>query len=83
MISIGIGEIQKKTSLLSTLTEVMEIVDRRKKKRVAMVYPSVHNNVITALAGKYQKDVQRVEDLSYAKEEAMMAAVQEKYGFSD
>ncbi len=83
MESIGIGELQKNTAILSNLTEAIEIVDRRKKERVAVVYPVKRGSVVRKLAGKYRDRVESVDYLESAKEEAMMEAMKEKYGLSD
>jgi len=40
MISLGIGEIQKNSSIFLNLTEVVEIVDKKKKEVLAFVYPA-------------------------------------------
>ena len=80
MISIGIGEIQKNTSLLSKLTEAVSVVDKRKKEIVATIYPANQTNVVSSLAGKYKNRVEKCDNLSRAKTEAMMIVVKEKYG---
>ena len=83
MQSIGIGEIQKNTSILTNLSEALEIVDKRKKRRVAVVYPAKTGNLITKLAGKYKDRVLSIDDLRVAKEEAMKEALKQKYGLSN
>ncbi|MGV6815888.1 MAG: hypothetical protein ACWA44_01300 [Thiotrichales bacterium] len=81
---IGIGELQKNTSIFNNLTESIEIVDKRQKKTVAVVYPVRNESVIKRLGGKYQKYAQgKVQDLSEAKEAAMAAAMEEKFGQPD
>jgi len=83
MLSIGIGEIQKNSSIFSHLTEAMQIVDKRKKQVLAMVYPIQNVSVIDTLAGKYSKRVQSEEtDFESIKESAMQIAMEEKYGLS-
>ncbi len=79
MTQIGIGEIQKNTALLSTLSEAIEIIDKRKKQCVAIVYPVKGNSIVSKLAGKY-KDRVKTDNLEQAKEEAMRLAMSEKYG---
>ena len=81
MLSIGIGEIQKNSSVFSNLTEAMQIIDKRKKQVLAMVYPIQNQSVIDSLAGKY-KDVVKPTDMSIQeiKESAMNIAMAEKYG---
>jgi len=83
MESIGIGEIQKRSAIFSNLTEAMQIVDKRKKRVVAMVYPVNHTSIVDKLAGKYKKRVKKSE-LSFdtIKERAMQMAMEEKYGLS-
>jgi hypothetical protein len=83
MLSIGIGEIQKNSSIFSNLTETMQIIDKRKKQVLAMVYPIKNQSIIDKLAGKY-KDSIDVEslDMQKIKQSAMMQAMEEKYGLS-
>lgn len=83
MISMGVGQIQKNISILTTLTEAIRIVDKRRNKTVAIVYPASSSTSILSLAGKYKNRVQAVDDLAVAKESAMMEAMDEKYGLSD
>jgi len=80
MLSIGIGEIQKNTSILSKLTEAVAIIDKRKKIIVATVYPVKQTNIVSKLAGKYKNRVTQIEDLEEVKQKAMMMAMEEKYG---
>ena len=83
MLSIGIGEIQKKSSVFSNLTEAMQIVDKRKKRILAMVYPVQNTSMVDRLAGKYKSRIMPTkEDLQSIKEKAMQAAMEEKYGLS-
>ena len=83
MRSIGIGEIQKKSSTFSNLTEAMQIVDKRKKRVLAMVYPVQNASVIDRLAGKYKhRGAPTQESIESIKEKAMQAAMEEKYGLS-
>ena len=83
MLSIGIGELQKNTAIFANLTEVIEIVDKRRKKSLAMVYPVRKQSVVAGLSGKYRTRVQK-SDLSFdeVKEAAMLSAMKEKYGLS-
>ena len=83
MYSISIGELQKNISLLTQLTEAFTIVDKRKNKSVATVYPIKKNSIVSSMAGKYRNRVQRVDNLEEAKEIAMSRALGEKYGLSD
>jgi len=83
MLSIGIGEIQKNSSIFSNLTETMQIIDKRKKQVLAMVYPIQNVSVVDTLAGKYRKRVKPTEiDFETIKESAMQIAMEEKYGLS-
>lgn len=82
MMSISIGEFQKNTSILTKITEALEIVDMRKKQTVAVVYPVHKVSMIDAMAGKYAHRVEKVDDLSRAKNDAMMMAFGEKYDLS-
>ena len=79
MYSVSIGEIQKNITLITKLTEAITIVDKRKNKDVAVVYPIKKHSVIASLAGKYKDRVEKVDDLEMAKEEAMRQAMAEKY----
>jgi hypothetical protein len=83
MNSISIGELQKNISLLTQLTDVFTIVDKRKKQSVAIVYPIQKHSVIGSMAGKYKDRVTKCGDLENAKEIAMMEAMGDKYGLSD
>jgi len=83
MLSVGIGEIQKNSSIFSNLTETMQIIDKRKKQVLAMVYPIQNQSVVNKLAGKYKNiikpttlSIQEIKDL------AMTQAMEEKYGLS-
>ncbi len=72
MLSIGIGEIQKKSFIFSSLTEAMQIVDKRKKRILAMVYPVQNESMVDTLAGKYKNRVMPTqEDIESIKEKAM------------
>ncbi len=81
MLSIGIGEIQKNSSIFSNLTEAIQIIDKRKKQVLAMVYPVQNQSIVDTLAGKYKN---RIESTSLTfqeiKEKAMLSAMEEKYG---
>jgi len=84
MYSISIGEIQKNISLLTQLTEVFAIIDRRKNRQVAIVYPIKTHSIVSSMAGKYRDRVNnRVDDLEIAKQKAMSEVLGEKYGLSD
>jgi hypothetical protein len=87
MQTIGISEIQKNISLLTKLKEAITIVDKRKNREVAIIYPLSgirEGSVVESMANKYSnKSTVQIEDLEKAKEEAMMMAMREKYGLSD
>ena len=83
MKTIGIGDIQKNTSIFNNLTEAIEIIDKRKKKTVAVVYPVRKNSIVARLAGKYRNINSAPADLTLAKETAMAEAMKEKYDCAD
>ncbi|GAW87699.1 conserved hypothetical protein [Bathymodiolus platifrons methanotrophic gill symbiont] len=82
MKSIGIGDIQKNTSIFNNLTEAIEIIDKRKKKVVAVVYPVKKERIVHKLAGKYKDRILKSSstDMKFIKEAAMTKAMEEKYG---
>mgnify|MGYP000479866819 FL=1 len=80
MRSIGIGELQKNTSIFKNLTEAVQIVDKRKKINLAMVYPVHTQSVISGLAGKYQSRVVKSDlSMSDIKDQSMTLAMKDKY----
>ncbi len=83
MRSVGIGEIQKNTAIFNNLSETLQIVDKRRKKVLALVYPIKRDSVVERLAGKYRDRIE-TSDLSWdeIKETAMKEAMSEKYGLS-
>lgn len=83
MLSIGIGEIQKNISILTKITETIEIVDKRKKEVVAIVYPVKKDLVVKKLAGKYKNRIKKNNfSLKEIKEISFTEAMREKYGLS-
>ena len=83
MLSIGIGEIQKNTSIFTNMTEAIQIVDKRKKQVLATVYPVQRQSVVKKLSGKYKERVQKSDiSLEEIKEFSMIEAMREKYGLS-
>lgn len=83
MLSIGIGEIQKNISILTKITEAIEIVDKRKKEVVAIVYPVKRDLVVKKLAGKYKNRIKKNNfSLKEIKEISFTEAMREKYGLS-
>ncbi len=83
MLSIGIGEIQKNSSIFSNLTEVIQIVDKRRKQILATVYPMKNQSVIDNLAGKYRDKITKTDlTMQEIKESSMMEVLGDKYGLS-
>ena len=80
MISISVADIQKNISLLTKMTDIIAVVDKRRKIKVATIYPANHTNIVEKLAGKYKNRVKKIEDLEEAKNLAMTKAMEEKYG---
>ena len=86
MQTIGIGELQKNMSILTHLTEALTIVDKRKNKEVAIVYPIDNSkpDIVSELAGSLSAFTSiKIDDLEQAKEDGMMKSMKEKYGFTD
>ena len=90
MQTISIGELQKNVGILSHLTEALVIRDKRKNRNVAVAYPAdevLKRDVVDVLSEKYRRKARQrgivIEDLEKAKDEAMLEALKEKYGFSD
>ena len=90
MQTISIGELQKNVGMLSHLTEALVIRDKRKNRNVAIINP-IHEtsdspSAVDKLAGKFSKyahNVDSTKSFKEIKEEAMMMAMKEKYGFPD
>jgi hypothetical protein len=89
MQTIGIGELQKNMGILTRLTEALTIIDKRKNREVAVVYPVNHDrhNAVEEMSRRLRQRAKKrgivIGDLEKAKENAMMEAVKEKYGFAD
>jgi len=89
MRTIGIGELQKNMGILTHLTEALTIIDKRKNKEIAVVYPANHDrhNMVEEMSRKFQRRAKKrgivIENLEKAKEDAMMEAIKAKYGFTD
>lgn len=83
MRTMGIGEIQKNISILSSVSEVIEVLDLRKNKKVATIYPYQKTGVALKLAGKYKDRIAKIKTGNNIREEAMFLAMKEKYGFTD
>jgi len=86
--TISIGELQKNVGILTRLTEALTIVDKRRNRKVAVVYPVEEKvpqeDVVSQLAGKYNH-LAKHDGKSFReiREEAMDRAMREKYGFTD
>ena len=79
----GLAEIQKNIAILTTLTEPLQIVDKRRKQIIATVYPRLRTQQAQKLAGKYQARVPAdLKNLTFEqiREAAPLAAMKEKYG---
>ncbi|MBN2894430.1 MAG: hypothetical protein JXK05_00865 [Campylobacterales bacterium] len=79
MMQVGIGEIQKNIAMLTSLDQALQIIDKRKKECVAVVYPTKEHSIVAKLAGKYRDQI-RSDKLEEAKAEAMNLAMEEKFG---
>jgi len=83
MKSVSIGDIQKNISLLTKSSKPFAILDKRKNKKVAIVYPIKSHSIVSSMAGKYKNRVKPCKDLEKAKEIAMKKAMEDKYGIFD
>ena len=80
MLSIGVGEIQKNSSVFSNLTETMQIIDKRKKQVLALVYPVRNQSIVQKLAGKYRDKICKTDlSIEDIKNQAIATALREKY----
>lgn len=82
----GLAEIQKNIAILTTLTEPLQIVDKRRKQIIATVYPRLRTQQAKKLAGKYQARVPvDLQNLTFEKvrEAALLVAMKEKYDTAD
>jgi 23S rRNA A2030 N6-methylase RlmJ len=83
MVTIDIGKIQKNISIFKNITETLQIVDKRKKEVLAIVYPVKQKSVVKNLSGKYKNRIQKNNiSLKEIKEISTMKAMKEKYGLS-
>jgi hypothetical protein len=83
MLRVGVGEIQKNSAIFSGLRETIQIVDKRRNKVLAMVYPMERVSVIGKLAGKYRHRVDKTEkSFDEIRNIAMERAMKEKCGLS-
>ncbi len=83
MTTISIAQLQKNISIITNANEPIELVDKRKNKKVAIIYPLKERGSITRLAGKYSKKTKRGISYKEAREKALSKAWSEKYGLSD
>ncbi len=83
MQTLSIGEIQKNISLLTKITEVFTIVDKRRNQSVAVVYPIKKSNIVASLSGKYKDRVKYIDKIEEIKEKAMIEAIRDKYDLSN
>ena len=84
MQKVSIGDLQKNISLLTKIEDSLTIVDKRKNRAVAIVYPINQNSITKTLAGKYKNRVSKTaKSLQEIKEEALTKAFGEKYGLSN
>ncbi len=79
--TISIGELQKNISILKNLEEPLEVVDKRSKRVVAVIYPKKQESIVEKLGGSLKSDIV-VEDLEEAIERAKYEYLKEKYGIS-
>lgn len=78
----GLAEIQKNIAILTTLTEPLQIVDKRRKQIIATVYPRLAAHNAQRLAGKYRQRIPtalRAVSFEEVREAALLAAMKEKY----
>jgi hypothetical protein len=82
----GLAEIQKNIAILTTLTEPLQIVDKRRKQIIATVYPRLATHNAQRLSGKYRNRIPaalRAVSFEEAREVALLAAMKEKYDAAD
>ena len=80
MLSVSIGDIQKNTKIFSETNEIFQVVDKRKNKVLAMVYPVRKNDITSTLSGKYKNKITKTNlNLSKIKELSLMQNISEKY----
>lgn len=82
----GLAEIQKNIALLTNLTEPLQVVDKRRKRIIATVYPHLKTNNARRLSGKYADRIPenlRNIDYAQAREAAMLAAFRDKHDCAD
>lgn len=82
MRAVTIGEIQKNISMIAGLTEAIDVIDGRKKERIATIMP-IHQGVsVKELGAKYKNRIGaelKGVDAKTAFESAMSEYVGKKY----
>jgi len=83
MRTLSIGELQRNSSIVTNLKEAIKIVDKRKKRDVAIVYPikDRKSGIVDKMAGKYKTIFSKKADYNKERDEALTKAFGEKYGF--
>lgn len=82
MRAVSIGEIQKNISILTNLTEAIEVIDGRKKERIATITPVRQTVSVRELGAKYKNRIGaelKGVDAKTAFESAMSEYVGKKY----
>jgi hypothetical protein len=83
---LSISDIQKNISIFNSLTETIQVLDKRKNKVIATIFPNQKNSVVKELGGKYAKYLngkKKLKDFNEVRELALKEAFKEKYGLSD
>jgi hypothetical protein len=57
MRAVSIGEIQKNISILTNLTESLDVIDGRKKEHIATITPVRQNISVKELGAKYKNQI--------------------------
>ncbi len=84
MQKISIGDLQKNISLLTKIDDTLTVIDKRKNKAIAVIYPLNKSSIVKSLAGKYKNRVAKTsKSLKEIKEQALKEALREKYGLSN
>ena len=80
---ITISELQKKISIFKKLKTPIRIIDKKKNKVVATIFPNFNqNSIVDKIAGIFEnysknvkiKDLKKIEQIAYEEE------LREKYG---
>ncbi len=79
MRTVSIGEIQKNISILTNLTEPIEVIDGRKKEHIAIITPTRQSVSLAGLGGKYKNQIP-VELREASAKAAIEAAMGEYVG---